>query len=124
MPCPSHGYDGARASDVNLGICADGGAGGEDADAFPGKKTTEAPCPAADPPRSTTSRFSERGFAVKVWGVSKTAANYQPALRPEVCCGRCKYMFPRLTFGGCRLVRGLIKNSATCEEFTPRRSSR
>lgn len=42
MPCRSHGYDGARASDVNPGICADAGAGGEDADAFPGTETTDA----------------------------------------------------------------------------------
>jgi hypothetical protein len=28
-------------------------------------------------------------------------------------------MFPRLAFGGCRLVRGVIHASDTCNEFTP-----
>jgi hypothetical protein len=57
-----------------------------------------------------------------VWGLSKKNANYGPAPQPEVCCDRCKYMFPPLALGGCRLVRGLIKRSATCDEFTPRRT--
>lgn len=60
---------------------------------------------------------------MKVWGLSKDAARYQPALSPEVRCDKCKYMFPRLAFGGCRLVRGVISNSATCREFEPRRST-
>jgi hypothetical protein len=34
---------------------------------------------------------------------------------------RCMYMFPPLALGGCRLVRGLINGSATCDKFTPRR---
>jgi hypothetical protein len=29
-------------------------------------------------------------------------------------------MFPRLAIGGCRLVRGVIHASDTCNEFTPR----
>jgi hypothetical protein len=57
----------------------------------------------------------------RVWSLSKKAANYRPAPTPEVRCAACKYMFPPLAFGGCRLVRGLIRGSATCKEFTPRR---
>jgi hypothetical protein len=58
-----------------------------------------------------------------VWGLSKKGANYKPAPTPGVRCDRCKYMFPPLALGGCRLVRGLIQGSATCDEFTPRRTS-
>jgi hypothetical protein len=32
-------------------------------------------------------------------------------------------MFPPLTLGGCRLVRGLIRPSSTCDEFTARRTT-
>jgi hypothetical protein len=56
----------------------------------------------------------------RIWGLSKRAANYRPAPKPEVRCEACKYMFPRLALGGCRLVRGVIQASATCDEFTPR----
>jgi hypothetical protein len=56
----------------------------------------------------------------KIWGLSKRAANYRPAPKPEVRCDACKYMLPRLALGGCRLVRGVIQASATCDEFTPR----
>jgi hypothetical protein len=52
---------------------------------------------------------------VKVWGPSKDKASYKTAPLPEVRCDQCRYMFPRLAVGGCRLVRGLIKNSATNE---------
>jgi hypothetical protein len=58
---------------------------------------------------------------MRAWGLSKKGANYKPAPTPGVRCDRCKYMFPRLALGGCRLVRGLIQGSATCDEFTPRR---
>lgn len=34
---------------------------------------------------------------------------------------RCKYMFPPFALGGCRLVRGVIRGSATCDEFRPRK---
>ena len=57
-----------------------------------------------------------------VWGLSKKNANYRPAPQPEVRCDRCKYMFPPLALGGCRLVRGLIRSSGTCDEFIPRRT--
>jgi hypothetical protein len=60
-------------------------------------------------------------MATRVWGLSKTGAKYRPAPQPEVRCDHCKYMFPPLALGGCRLVRGLIRGSATCDKFTPRR---
>jgi hypothetical protein len=56
-----------------------------------------------------------------VWGLSKKKANYRPAPQAEVRCDHCVYMFPRLALGGCHLVRGLIRGSATCDKFTPRR---
>ncbi len=59
-------------------------------------------------------------MGASIWGLSKRAANYRPAPKPEVRCDACKYMFPRLALGGCRLVRGVIQGSATCDEFTPR----
>jgi hypothetical protein len=62
-------------------------------------------------------------MATAVWSFSKKSANYQPAARAEVRCDRCKYMFPRLAFGGCRLVRGMIRGSASCYKFMPRRRS-
>jgi hypothetical protein len=62
-------------------------------------------------------------MASRVWGLSKKKANYRPAPEPAVRCDRCTYMFPPLTLGGCRLVRGLIQASATCDNFTPRRNS-
>lgn len=58
---------------------------------------------------------------MKVWGLSKKAANYGPAPAPAARCDHCKYMFPRVAIGGCRLVRGVIKNSDSCKEFTPRK---
>jgi putative transposase len=53
------------------------------------------------------------------------AAGLKPAPRraapdPGVRCDRCTYMFPPLALGGCRLVRGLIQASATCNEFRRR----
>jgi hypothetical protein len=59
-------------------------------------------------------------MAAKIWGLSKRAANYRAAPKPEVRCEACKNMFPPLALGGCRLVRGVIQASATCDEFTPR----
>lgn len=58
---------------------------------------------------------------MRIWGLSKEAANYKPAPTQEVQCDHCKYMFPPLALGGCRLVRGAIRGSATCDEFTSRR---
>ena len=56
-----------------------------------------------------------------VWSLSKDDAKYGPAPTAEVRCDRCKYMFPPLALGGCRLVRGVIRGSASCKEFAPRR---
>jgi hypothetical protein len=58
-----------------------------------------------------------------IWSRSKSAANYRPAPTQHTRCDRCKYMFPPLAVGGCRIVRGLIQGSATCDDFTPRRSA-
>jgi hypothetical protein len=57
-----------------------------------------------------------------MWGSSKKGVRYRTALTPDVRCDHCKYMFPRVGVGGCRLVRGVIRTSATCDEFSPRRS--
>jgi hypothetical protein len=59
----------------------------------------------------------------KVWGLSKAQANYRKAPRPGVRCRDCKFMFPPLAVGGCRLVRGLIHGDDTCDEFAPRSAS-
>jgi hypothetical protein len=57
------------------------------------------------------------------WGSSKEAARYRPAPKPEVSCVACKFMFPRLALGSCKYVRGIIKGSATCDEFEARRQT-
>ncbi len=62
-------------------------------------------------------------WRVRIWGLSKKSANYRVAPTPDIRCDRCKYMFPPLALGGCRLVRGLIQGSATCDEFTLRRTA-
>jgi len=59
----------------------------------------------------------------RIWGLSKRDANYGPAQTPDVRCDKCKFMFPRVSLGGCRLVRGVIKGSASCKEFMPRTRS-
>jgi hypothetical protein len=60
---------------------------------------------------------------MRVWGLSKEKASYKLAPGSQVRCDACKYMFPRFAVGGCRLVRGVIKKSATCNEFKPRAQS-
>ena len=55
-----------------------------------------------------------------VQGLSKKQANYREAENPKFRCGECKFMFPRLSIGGCRYVRGVIHSDATCDEFKPR----
>jgi hypothetical protein len=65
----------------------------------------------------------DQGMLVRIWSRSKKGANYRPAATPDIRCDRCKYMFPPLEFGGCRIVRGLIQGSATCDEFTSRRTA-
>ena len=59
----------------------------------------------------------------KVWELSKNKANYRPAPKLEVRCDACRFMFPRLAFGGCRYVRGVIQGSHTCDEFMPRHAA-
>jgi hypothetical protein len=58
---------------------------------------------------------------MRIWGLSKKAARYREAAEAGVRCERCAYMFPPLAFGGCRLVRGVIRGSATCDEFKARK---
>ena len=60
---------------------------------------------------------------MRIWSLSKEAAQYGPAPTPDVRCAGCKFMFPPLALGGCRLVRGLIRGSDSCKEFVPRRSA-
>jgi hypothetical protein len=60
-------------------------------------------------------------MAPKTWGLTKQSANYRPAPKPEVSCHECKWMFPRLSVGSCKYVRGIIQGSATCDEFEARR---
>ena len=55
----------------------------------------------------------------KVWGVSKPAANYRPAPKAKVRCDACRYMLPKAPAGACKLVRGLIRGSDTCDLFRP-----
>ena len=62
-------------------------------------------------------------MTTKIWGLSKKAAGYRSAPESGVRCDGCRYMFPPLAVGGCRLVRGLIRSSATCNEFTARRTT-
>jgi len=72
------------------------------------------------PPAAEVASPGRVRMARRVWGLSKKKANYQPAPAPGVRCNRCTYMFPPLALGGCRLVRGLIHASATCDEFRRR----
>ena len=60
----------------------------------------------------------------KIWGLSKRDANYGPAPTPDVRCDKCKYMFPPLSLGWCRLVRGVISGSSSCKEFEARNPAR
>ena len=60
----------------------------------------------------------------EIWSLSKKEANYRPAPSEDVRCDACRFMFPPLALGGCRLVRGLIQGSGTCDRFTPRREMR
>jgi len=57
----------------------------------------------------------------KIWRLSKHDAAYGPAPTPDVRCDTCRFMFPPLALGGCRLVRGVISGSSSCKEFVPRR---
>jgi hypothetical protein len=57
-----------------------------------------------------------------IWGLSKQAAHYGQEATADVRCDRCAYMFPPFAVGGCRLVRGVIRSSATCDEFKRRKT--
>ena len=61
---------------------------------------------------------------MRIWSLSKEEARYGPAPTSEVRCARCRFMFPPLELGGCRLVRGVIHGSDSCKEFAPRGSAR
>jgi hypothetical protein len=56
--------------------------------------------------------------------LTKEEAHYRPAPQPTVACGECKWMFPRLSVGSCKYVRGMIRNTDTCDEFEPRHPGR
>jgi hypothetical protein len=59
-----------------------------------------------------------------VQGLSKAAANYREAKDPKFSCHGCAFMFPRLSIGGCRYVRGVIHADDICDEFKPRKGAR
>jgi hypothetical protein len=72
--------------------------------------------------RSEQGGGTEREVAMPtIQGISKSAANYRKAEKPDRSCAACKFMFPRLAIGGCRYVRGVIHADDTCDEFMPRR---
>jgi hypothetical protein len=56
-------------------------------------------------------------MAEKIWGLSKQQVNYRPSPGPRVRCDACKFMFPKMAIGSCKIVRGTIKGSYTCDEF-------
>jgi hypothetical protein len=56
-----------------------------------------------------------------IQGLSKKAAKYRPAQTPSARCQECKYMWPKLSVGGCRYVRGVIHADDICDEFAPER---
>jgi hypothetical protein len=61
-------------------------------------------------------------MAPKTWSLSKEEAHYKPAPQPAVSCGQCMWMFPRLSMGSCKYVRGIVRAIDTCDEFEPRGS--
>lgn len=63
---------------------------------------------------------SEGSRMPAIQGLSKAAANYRRADNPKFSCHECRFMFPRLTIGGCRYVRGVIHAEDICDEFKPR----
>ena len=73
----------------------------------------------AGPHAASELAYADRG-RMKIWAFSKREVSYGNAPGAEVRCDRCKYMFPPLSVGGCRLVRGVIRGSATCDEFKSR----
>jgi hypothetical protein len=61
-------------------------------------------------------------MAEKVWEFSKEQVHYKPAATARVRCDACRFMFPRTAIGSCKIVRGTIRGSYTCDEFAPRKS--
>jgi hypothetical protein len=59
----------------------------------------------------------------KVQGVSKAEANYRVAKTPTARCRECKFMWPRLSIGGCRFVRGVIHADDVCDLFARARET-
>jgi hypothetical protein len=59
-------------------------------------------------------------MAPKTWELTKEAAKYRPATKPKYSCRECKWMFPRLAYGSCKYVRGVVEGSATCDVFESR----
>jgi HAD superfamily hydrolase (TIGR01493 family) len=70
--------------------------------------------------RSASPRSWRGSGLSRIWGLSKTAANYRPAPKPEVRCNACRFMFPKLALGAAG-VRGVISASYTCDQFAPTR---
>jgi hypothetical protein len=59
----------------------------------------------------------------KTWGLTKEQAGYKAAPKADFRCDHCEFMWPRTSTGTCKYVRGLIKASYTCKEFSPRKRS-
>jgi hypothetical protein len=70
-----------------------------------------------------TDRLAEEARMPSIWGLTKEKANYRDAPSPAVECRVCEFMFPRLTLGSCKFVRGVIEASKTCDEFSPRKGA-
>ena len=62
-------------------------------------------------------------MAPGTWSLSKEEAHYKPAPQPSVSCSQCMWMFPRLSMGSCKYVRGIVRATDTCDEFQPRKSA-
>lgn len=60
----------------------------------------------------------------RIWGLSKAAANYRQAPRPEVRCDACRFMFPKLAVRAAGTCGGVISASSTCDQFAPTRPAR
>ena len=59
----------------------------------------------------------------KTWSLTREQAGYRPAPQPQISCRQCLWMFPRLAYGSCKYVRGVIEGSATCDHFESRKAS-
>jgi hypothetical protein len=60
---------------------------------------------------------------MRIWGLSKQAARYRKAPVGDARCD-CSSLPPPTASGGNMYVqRGVIRGSATCDEFKPRATS-